>query len=151
MVKHLPANAGDSGSISGWGRSAGEGNGNAFQYSCLENPMDRGAWWATVYGVTESDLTTKTSYAFSVSTCHSLLCLTLRDPTDCSPPGSSAHGICQARILVTKMARRGLPSPSPGDLPNPETEPVSPTLLADSLPPEPPGKPKLTYIVGYSK
>ena len=37
-------NAGDPGSIPGWGRSSGEGNGNPFQYSCLENPMDRGAW-----------------------------------------------------------------------------------------------------------
>ena len=53
-VKHLPRNAGDSGSIPGSGRSPGEGNGNPFQYSCLENSMDRGAWWATVHGVTKS-------------------------------------------------------------------------------------------------
>ena len=45
---------GDLGSIPGLGRSPGEGNGNPLQYSCLENPMDRGAWWATVPGVTES-------------------------------------------------------------------------------------------------
>ena len=51
MVKNLPANAGDVGSIPGWGRSPGEGNGNPLQYSCLENPMDRGAWQATVSGV----------------------------------------------------------------------------------------------------
>ena len=44
--------AGDPGSIPGSGRSPGEGNGNPLQYSCLENPMDRGAWQATVYGVT---------------------------------------------------------------------------------------------------
>ena len=44
-------NAGDPGSIPGWGRSLGEGNGNLLQYSCLENPMDRGAWWAAVHGV----------------------------------------------------------------------------------------------------
>ena len=44
-------NAGDPGSISGLGRSAGEGTGNPLQYSCLENPMDRGTWWATVHGV----------------------------------------------------------------------------------------------------
>ena len=43
-------NAGDPGLIPGWGRSPGEGNGNALQYSCLENPMDRGAWPATVRG-----------------------------------------------------------------------------------------------------
>ena len=53
MVKNLPANAGDSGSISGKGRSPGEGNGKPLQYSCLENPMDRGAWQATVHGVTK--------------------------------------------------------------------------------------------------
>ena len=49
-VKHLPANVGDTGSIPGWGRSPGEGNGNPLQYSCPENPMDRGAWRATVMG-----------------------------------------------------------------------------------------------------
>ena len=57
VVKNLPANAGDTGdggSILGSGRSPGEGNGNPLQYSCLENPMDRGAWWATVHGVTKS-------------------------------------------------------------------------------------------------
>ena len=50
MVKNLPANAGDTGdtgSIPRSGRSPGEGNGNPLQYSCLENPMDRGGWWAT--------------------------------------------------------------------------------------------------------
>ena len=50
--KKPPANAGDMGSIPGWGRSPGGGNGNPLQYSCLGNPMDRGAWWATVQGVT---------------------------------------------------------------------------------------------------
>ena len=45
---------GDPGSIPGWGRIPGEGNGNPLQYSCLENPMNRGAWWATVHGVTKS-------------------------------------------------------------------------------------------------
>ena len=48
MVKNPPASAGDEGgigSVPGSGRSSGEGNGNPFQYSCLENPMDRGAWW----------------------------------------------------------------------------------------------------------
>ena len=44
VVKNLPANAGDTGSISRSGRSPGVGNGNPLQYSCLENPMDRGAW-----------------------------------------------------------------------------------------------------------
>ena len=42
--------AGDLGSVPGWGRSPGGGHGNPLQYSCLENPIDRGAWWATVHG-----------------------------------------------------------------------------------------------------
>ena len=57
VVKNLPANAGDirdTGSIPGLGRSTGKGHGNPLQYSCLENPMDRGAWWATVHGVAKS-------------------------------------------------------------------------------------------------
>ena len=53
VVKNLPANAGDVGSIPGSGKSPGEGNGNPSQYSCLENAMDRGAWWVIVYGVTK--------------------------------------------------------------------------------------------------
>ena len=47
-------NAGDLGSIPGSGKSTGEVNGNPLQYYCLENPMDRGAWWATVHGVAKS-------------------------------------------------------------------------------------------------
>ena len=61
MVKNQLTNvgdAGDAGLISGSGRSPGEGNGNPLQYSCLGNPMDRGAWWATVHRVEkESDKT----------------------------------------------------------------------------------------------
>ena len=59
VIKNLPANAGDTGdmgSIPGLGRYPGGGNGHLFQYSCLENSMDRGAWQATVYGITESDM-----------------------------------------------------------------------------------------------
>ena len=54
MVKSLPADAGDMGSISVSGRSPGEGNGDPLQYSCLGNPMDRGAWRATVHEVAKS-------------------------------------------------------------------------------------------------
>ena len=54
MVKNLPANAGDTDSVPGSGRSPGEGNDNPFQYSRLRNLMDRGAWQATVHGVTKS-------------------------------------------------------------------------------------------------
>ena len=53
-VKVSACNAGDLGSIPGLGRAPGEGNGNPLQYSCLENPMDGGAWWATVHGVAKS-------------------------------------------------------------------------------------------------
>ena len=57
VLKNLPAKAGDIGdtcSVLGAGRSPGEGHGNPLQYSCLENPVDRGAWWATVRGVARS-------------------------------------------------------------------------------------------------
>ena len=57
VAKNPPANAGDerrAGSIAWSGRSPGEGNGNPLQYSCLRNPMGRGAWWAIVHGVTKS-------------------------------------------------------------------------------------------------
>ena len=53
-AKASASNAGDLGSIPGLGRSPGEGNGNPLQYSCLENPMDGGAWWATVFRVAKS-------------------------------------------------------------------------------------------------
>ena len=55
VMKNLPANSrGEAGSMPGLGRSPRESNGNLLQYSCLENPMDRGAWRATVHGVIES-------------------------------------------------------------------------------------------------
>ena len=60
VVKNLPANAGDAREVSlipGSGGSPGIGNGKLLQYSCLENPMDTGAWWATVHRVAESDTT----------------------------------------------------------------------------------------------
>ena len=59
VVKNLPASAGDIsnlGSIPGSGRSPGGGHGNPLQYSCLENPMDKGAWWATAHRVTQSQI-----------------------------------------------------------------------------------------------
>ena len=52
-VKNPPANAGEAGSVPGSGRCPGGGNGKPLQYSCLGNPMDRGAFWATIYGVAE--------------------------------------------------------------------------------------------------
>ena len=54
VVTNLPTNSGDTGSVPGWGRSPEEGNGNLLQYSCLENPMERGSQRATVHGITKS-------------------------------------------------------------------------------------------------
>ena len=70
MVKGLPANArasGDTGFILGLRRPPGRGNGNPLQCSCLENPMDRGTWWATVYGAAESQTCLSTWQAIKVS------------------------------------------------------------------------------------
>ena len=77
-------NAGDLSSIPESGRSPREGNGSPLQYSCLENPMDRGAWWAT-QPMKWSEVAQS--------------CPTLCDPMDCSLPGFSVHGIFQARVL----------------------------------------------------
>ena len=67
-------------------------------------------------------------------------CLTLCNPMDGSPPGSSVHGISQARIL------EWVPFPSPGDLPDPETEPASPALAGEFFITEPPGKPSFPSL-----
>ena len=94
----------------------GGANGNPLQYSCLENPVDRGAWWAAIYGVTQSwtplkrlssssslfanTLFTSSSPFCVLSVCsvtHS--CPALCNPMDCSPLRSSVHGILQPRIL----------------------------------------------------
>ena len=78
VVKNLPANAGDirdASSIPGSGRRLGERHINPFQYSCLENPMDRGAWQATVHRVAESDMTEATEHAQTLNTCASFLFL----------------------------------------------------------------------------
>ena len=70
LVDNMPDNAGDigdAGLIPGMERFPGGGNGNLLQYSCLENPVDRGAWWATVHGVTELDTTEQLSmHTYSV-------------------------------------------------------------------------------------
>ena len=70
-------NARDLGSIPGWGRSPGEGNGNPLQYSCLENPMGGEAWWATFHGVTKSQtrLSDFTLASSNIQTILRILCL----------------------------------------------------------------------------
>ena len=68
MVKRLAYNVGDLGSIPGLGRSSGEGNGNPLQYSCLENAMDAGVWWATVHGVARVEHDWATSLSLSNET-----------------------------------------------------------------------------------
>ena len=81
MVRNLPADAGDTrdaGSIPGLGKSPGEGNGNPPQYSCLENPMDRGAWWATVHQVTKNQ-TQLNIHAEQLSQC-----ATAAEPVPCN-------------------------------------------------------------------
>ena len=63
--KESPCNAGDPGSNPGLRRSPGKGNGNPLQYSCLENPIDRGAWWAT-WSCKESDITERLTLSLSI-------------------------------------------------------------------------------------
>ena len=89
--------AGVTGSISGLGRSPEERTGNPLQYSCLGNPMDRGAWWATVHGVTESDLTQ-----------HKCTFL-LRHPMICMPLAAKSKNpnmlTTSVFLVVTSLAR----------------------------------------------
>ena len=104
VVKNLPANTGERVSIPGLGRSPGEGNGNPLQYSCLGKPIDRGAWWAIVRGVAKSQTGLRTyslRLSWKVTILHvcAQLCPTFYDPVACCLPGSSVHGIFQARIL----------------------------------------------------
>ena len=111
VIKYPPANSGDTGLIPGSGRLHGEGNGNMLQYSCLENPMDRGAWWATVHGVAKSQTQLRLNnnikklkikrrkmliFKFTRETWrskqHSCIFPNLCNPMDCSLPGSSIMG-----------------------------------------------------------
>ena len=105
VVKNLPANAGDtrdSGSIPGPGRSPGGGNGNLLQYSCLWNPMYRGAWWAAVHRVAESPTWLRLSMHTYIVLLYSVCCCWISKlcPTLCTP-WTIAH-------------RASCPSQSPG-------------------------------------
>ena len=96
----------------------GEGNGNPLQCSCLDNPRDRGAWWASIYGVTQSRTRLKRLSSSSS-----------RTVAYQSPPSMG---------FSRQECWSGLPFPSPGDLPDPGIETRSPALQADALPSEPP-------------
>ena len=67
VVKNPPANAGDAGSLHGLGRPPGEENDNPLQYSCLENPMDREAWRATVHGIIKESDKTKATHTHTIN------------------------------------------------------------------------------------
>ena len=84
VVKNLPANAGDtrdSNSIPGSGRSPGGGHGNSLQYSCLENPMDRGVWWATVHSIAKRQTRRKQLNMHTYICVTEPLCCTLQTKT----------------------------------------------------------------------
>ena len=89
-VKASACNAGDLGSIPGLGRSPGEGNGNPLQYSCLENPMDGGAWWATVHGVAKSQIRLR-DFTFTLSILWHCLSLGLELKLTFSSPVATAE------------------------------------------------------------
>ena len=108
VIKNPPVNAGhvkDMGSAPGLGRSTGGGHGTPLHYSCLENPMDRGAWWAMAHRVARSQtrlkrLSTHICLCPAAAAAKSLQsCPTLCDPIDSRPSGSPVPGILQARIL----------------------------------------------------
>ena len=83
MLKDPPTSGDerDVGSIRGSGRSPGVGNASALQFSCLENPMDRGAWWATIHGVAKSYTTEHTHTRTFVPYCHYLKMMIILAPT----------------------------------------------------------------------
>ena len=88
MVKNLPANAGDLRSIPRSGRFPWGRNGNPFRYSCLDNPMDRGAWQTTVHGVTESQTRPSTPEEVEVQRCL-VTCPEVRGQARCSQSSPS--------------------------------------------------------------
>ena len=112
-------NAGDPGLIPGLGRSPGEGNGNPLQYYCLENPMDRGAWWATVQVVKSKLL-------------HEFIMLLLLSHFSrvrlFATPWTVVYHIPPPMGFSRQGYWSGLPFPSPEDLPDPGIKPRSPAL-----------------------
>ena len=151
-VKASAWNAGDLGSIPGSGRSPGEGNGNPLQYSCLENPMEGEAWWATVHGVAKSR--TRLSYLtlnytdflypqivnIYIRWAWSILLFqkvsewvkSLSRVWLFATPWTVAYQASPSMGFSRQEHWSGLPFPSPGDLPYSGIEPRSPTLQAGS-------------------
>ena len=147
--------------------SSGEGNGNPLQCSCLENPRDRGAWWAAVYGVSqESDTTEATQQLSSRKTW--TLSRSLESPqhlghclnkvvvqSSCVQlfvtPWTVACQVPLSKGFLRQEYRSGLPFPSAGHLSNIRIEPASPALAGKFFTTAPPGKPwKKSIILLYT-
>ena len=118
----------------------GEGNDNPLQDSCLENPVDRGAWWAAIYGVAQSRTRLKQLSSSSSLMCYKCCCLVTKSLSDSfetpwtvAPPGFSVDGVFQTGILEQ------IAISSPGNLPDPGIELVSPALAGGFFTTEPPG------------
>ena len=97
VIKNSPTNAGDAGSIPGRGRSPGGGHDNPLQYSCLENPRDRGAWSATDHGVVKSR--TRLSIHMLLHTCSGLFWMRLR---------GKSHRKQQLNVSIAEAESRAL-------------------------------------------
>ena len=139
VVKNLPANAGalkDAGLIPGLGRSLGGTHDSPFQSSCLENPMDRGTWWATVHSTAQSHDQSNLAYVHPYIQVHiytgggglvAKSCPTLATPQTIA---------CQAPLSMRSSSQEywsGLPFPSPEDLLDPGIKPRFPAFQAVSL------------------
>ena len=124
MVKNPPANARDAGVVPGSETSPTGGNGNPHRSSCLENPMDRAAWWATVHGVTKNWTQLR---IINQATTPFVVCVSLF-----ATPWAVA---CQNPLSMGFLRQENwnrLPFPSPGDLPDPGIKPVY-AALADAF------------------
>ena len=148
VIKNTPTNADDTrdlGSIPGSERSPGGENGNPVQYSCLENPMDRGAWGLQSIGSQRighdwSDLacTHRQNFLHLSLIIYSYLGggVVTKSCSTLATPWTVAWQVPLSVAFSRQECWSGLPFPFPGELPNPRIEPRSPALQADSLPTE---------------